>query len=150
MAVQRLNRRDQRTSPRPSGLLGDQIGALNLSSMPLVLGVRSRLRSSADDLDQSEEPMKSILCLPLIVLLIPSAYAASLPGDSTAGKSLHDASCMGCHDTGIYSRTGRVVQSLDALEEQLAGCSHMAQKKFSASETQNLIKYLNDQFYHFD
>jgi len=94
--------------------------------------------------------MKSILCPSLMILLIQSAYAASLPGDSTDGKSLHDASCMGCHDTGIYSRTDRAVQSLDALKEQLAGCSHMAQKKFSASETQNLIKYLNDQFYHFN
>src|SRR5262245_22999633 len=36
---------------------------------------------------------------------------------------------MGCHDTGIYTRTGRIVQSLDALKEQLAGCSHMAQKE---------------------
>jgi len=25
----------------------------------------------------------------------------------------------------------------------------MAKKEFSASETQNIIKYLNDQFYHF-
>ena len=93
--------------------------------------------------------MKSILCPSLMILLIQSAYAASLPGDSADGKSLHDASCMGCHDTGIYSRTDRVVQSLDALKAQLAGCSHMAQKQFSATETQNLIKYLNDHFYHF-
>jgi cytochrome c5 len=84
-----------------------------------------------------------------MLLLIPSAYAASLPGDGSDGKRLHDASCMGCHDTGIYSRTDRVVQSLDSLKEQLAGCSHMAQKKFSASETQKFIKYLNDQFYQF-
>jgi cytochrome c5 len=84
-----------------------------------------------------------------MLLLIPSAYAASLPGDGSDGKRLHDASCMGCHDTGIYSRTDRVVQSLDSLKEQLAGCSHMAQKKFSASETQTFIKYLNDQFYQF-
>jgi hypothetical protein len=84
----------------------------------------------------------------MLLLLIPSAYAASLPGDTSDGKRLHDAN-WGCHDTGIYTRTDRAVQSLDALEEQLAGCSHMAQKKFSASETQNLIKYLNDQFYQF-
>jgi hypothetical protein len=30
----------------------------------------------------------------------PSAYAAALPGDSAEGKRLHDANCMGCHDTG--------------------------------------------------
>ena len=67
--------------------------------------------------------MKGILCVSLLVLLMPSvACAAALPGDSADGKRLHDANCMGCHDTG---------------------------KEFSASETQNIIKYLNDQFYHF-
>ena len=93
--------------------------------------------------------MKSILCASLLILLIPSAYATSLPGDSTDGKRLHDANCMGCHDTGLYIRKNRLIQSLDALKEQLASCSHMAKKEFSASETQNLIKYLNDQFYQF-
>jgi hypothetical protein len=38
---------------------------------------------------------------------------------------------------------------LDALKKQLVGCSHMAKKEFSATETQNIIKYLNDQFYQF-
>jgi hypothetical protein len=56
---------------------------------------------------------------------------------------------VGCHDTGIYTRKERLVQSLDALKEQLASCSHMARKEFSASETQILVKYLNDQFYRF-
>lgn len=93
--------------------------------------------------------MKSILCASLLILLMPSAYAASLPGDSAEGKRLHDANCMGCHDTGIYIRKDRHVQSLDALKQQLAGCSHMAKKEFSAIETQNILKYLNDQFYQF-
>ena len=48
--------------------------------------------------------MKSILCLSLLNLLMPSAYAAELPGDSADGKRLHDANCMGCHDTGVYTR----------------------------------------------
>jgi hypothetical protein len=83
------------------------------------------------------------------MLLVPSAYAAQLPGDDADGRRLHDANCLGCHDTGIYTRKDRLVQSLDALNQQLVGCSHMANKDFSASETQNLIKYLNDQFYQF-
>ena len=48
-----------------------------------------------------------------------------------------------------FPRQGRVVQSIDALKKQLASCTHMANKKFSESETQNLLKYLDDQFYHF-
>jgi cytochrome c5 len=59
--------------------------------------------------------MKSILCVSLLVLLTPTAYAASLPGDSANGKRLYDANCMGCHDTSVLTRKDRVVQSLDAL-----------------------------------
>jgi hypothetical protein len=83
-----------------------------------------------------------------VLLLTPSAYAAEL-GDSADGKRLHDANCMGCHDTGIYTRKDRLIHSLDGLKERLGDCSHMANKEFSTTETQNIIKYLNDQFYQF-
>ena len=93
--------------------------------------------------------MKRILCAALLILLMPSAYAASLLGESAEGKRLYDANCMGCHDTSVLTRRDRLVQSLDALKTQLASCSHMAKREFTASETQDLLKYLNDQFYHF-
>jgi hypothetical protein len=94
--------------------------------------------------------MKSILYASLLILLAPSAYAASLPGDSAEGKRLLEANCMECHQTDVFIRKDRRVQSLDALKEQLAACSHAANVEFSKSEMQSLIKYLNDQFYHFD
>jgi cytochrome c553 len=93
--------------------------------------------------------MRSILGVSLLILLMPSAYATELSGDSADGKRLHDANCMGCHDTGIYIRKDHLIRSLDALKKQLGDCSHMAKKEFSAIETQNIIKYLNDQFYQF-
>ena len=93
--------------------------------------------------------MKSILGVSALMLLIASAYAAELPGASADGKRLHDANCMGCHDTGIYTRKDRLIGSLDALQKRLSDCSHMAKKEFSAIETQNIIRYLNDQFYQF-
>ena len=95
------------------------------------------------------QTIKSVLCLSLLILLMPSAYAASLPGDSADGKRLYDANCMGCHDTSVFTRKDRVIQSLDALKKQLVSCSHAAKKEFSVSELQNLLKYLNDQFYQF-
>jgi mono/diheme cytochrome c family protein len=94
--------------------------------------------------------MKTILCAMLLVLLAPSAHAGSLPGDSAEGKQLFDANCTKCHQTDIFTRDDRKVQSLDALKEQLVACSHAANVEFSASEMQDLLKYLNDQFYHFD
>jgi len=93
--------------------------------------------------------MRSILSVTCLILLLSSAYAAALPGDSAEGKRLHDANCMECHNTDIYARKDRIVQSFDALEKQLVGCTHMAKAELSKSEMQDLLKYLNDQFYHF-
>ena len=92
--------------------------------------------------------LQTILSLSLSILL-SSAYAAPLPGDSAEGKRLYDANCMGCHDTSVLTRKDRTLHSLDALKERLASCTHMASKQFSDGQTQDLLKYLNDQFYHF-
>jgi hypothetical protein len=92
--------------------------------------------------------MKYILCGSLMMLSLPSAYAA-LPGDAIDGQRLHDANCVSCHDTSVYTRANRQIHSLDALKQQLQGCGHMAKKEFSATQTQNIVKYLNERFYHF-
>lgn len=93
--------------------------------------------------------MRSILCVTPLILLMPIAHAAAFPGDVADGKRLHDGACMGCHNTDVYTRKDRVVQSVDALKEQLVSCSHMARAELSTSEMQYLLKYLNEQFYHF-
>ena len=93
--------------------------------------------------------MRIVVCLVSLALAISAASAASLPGDSANGMRLFNANCTGCHDTSVMTRPDRSVQSLDALKKQLAGCAHMANKQFSETETQDLLKYLNDQFYHF-
>ena len=81
--------------------------------------------------------MKSILCASLsMILMMLSAYAASLPGDSADGKRLYDANCMGCHDTGIHTRKDRIVQSLDALEKRVGNCTHAAKKNSPRSADQ--------------
>lgn len=48
-------------------------------------------------------------------------YAAQLPGDSADGSFLHDANCLRCHDTGIYTRKDGRIRSLDTLKGQLIG-----------------------------
>ena len=93
--------------------------------------------------------MKSIMLGASLMLLMPSAHAAPLPGDSANGEHLYAANCVECHDSSVFTRKDRLVQSLDALTKQVANCTHMAKKDFSASETQDLLKYLNDQFYYF-
>jgi mono/diheme cytochrome c family protein len=91
---------------------------------------------------------KSVLMAAALVLLAAGAFAA-LPGDSTEGKRLHDANCTGCHDSGIYTRKTRSVQSMDALKQQLDSCGHATGKELTPAQKQSLIKYLNEQFYQF-
>jgi mono/diheme cytochrome c family protein len=93
--------------------------------------------------------LKTVLCVLLLTLQIPSAYAAELPGDIAEGKRLHDANCKGCHDTSVYTRKDRQVGSLQTLKEQMNSCGHVANKNFSDAEKQSMIKYLNNEFYHF-
>jgi mono/diheme cytochrome c family protein len=93
--------------------------------------------------------LQAWLSVGYIVLLTTGAQAGELPGDSAEGKRLHDANCLSCHDSSVYTRKDRQVGSLNALQEQLANCSHMAKKEFSAKETQDIVKYLNDAFYRF-
>ena len=81
---------------------------------------------------------------------IALAAQAALPGNGAEGKKLHDANCVKCHDTSVYTRKDRHINSLDALNQQLNTCSHGAQVILSDDEQRNIVKYLNEQFYKFN
>ncbi len=92
--------------------------------------------------------MKQFL-LAVTVFAFSAQVFAAVPGDSARGKRLHAAHCAGCHDAGVYTRKDRKITSVAALHEQIGGCSHAAQIKLSVEQQDDLVKYLNDQFYKF-
>lgn len=92
--------------------------------------------------------MRRTIFVLFIMAGIASAHGAT-PGDSAAGKRLHDANCLQCHQPDVYTKKDRSVKSLDELKQQLIGCSHQLQKPFSATDMQNLLKYVNEEFYKF-
>lgn len=72
------------------------------------------------------------------------------------GKQLHDSSCLQCHAslTGgqpdlIYRRADRTVTSLDALGKRVADCMIAADVNWTAEQQQQVVDYLNRQFYKF-
>ena len=89
------------------------------------------------------------LTLTLTLALAAPVTHAAVPGDAAAGQRLHAAHCAGCHDDSVYTRKDRKVRTLDELQTQLQGCSHAAKKEFTAVETQNLLRYLNERYYRF-
>lgn len=89
------------------------------------------------------------LFIALALALAAPAAQAAVPGDAAAGQRLHAAHCGGCHDDGVYTRKDRKVRSLDELQTQLQGCSHAAKQEFTAVETQNLLRFLNERYYGF-
>jgi len=92
--------------------------------------------------------MKLAACT-FLALLMPLAALAAQPGDAAAGKRLYEASCTSCHDSSVFTRQNRRVKSLDALRGQVQACGHMAKQDFSPQQLQDLVKYLNEQFYRF-
>lgn len=78
-----------------------------------------------------------------------AAGAAAASGNAVAGKTLHDANCLSCHDTRVYTRNDRRVNSLDGLMGQIDACEHALNRNFAQSQIDDLVKYLNETYYKF-
>lgn len=97
--------------------------------------------------DRQTRAVKSVLYATVVASMASGALATP-SGDKTDGKRLHEANCVGCHDSSVYTRKTRSVKSLDALKRQLETCGHASSKDLTPIEKQHIIKYLTDAFYH--
>ena len=92
---------------------------------------------------------KAKLLLISLTLGAGSAQAALLPGDAAQGKTVHDEQCVACHDTSVYTRTNRRVQSPEALIGQVNGCVRQTGLKLDRDQINNLVKHLDESYYKF-
>ncbi len=90
------------------------------------------------------------------VFLLAAAATASAAGDPKVGKALHDQQCVSCHarqfggdGSGIYTRSPRLINDKTALAQRVAACAALTGAKWFPEDEQNVVAYLNQQFYKF-
>ncbi|MBI5612741.1 MAG: hypothetical protein HY942_06725 [Gammaproteobacteria bacterium] len=77
------------------------------------------------------------------------AENALLPGNAANGKALHAANCTGCHDSSVYIRKSRRVNSVEGLIGQVNGCNKQLSKNFNRDQINDLVLHLNESYYKF-
>ncbi len=89
-----------------------------------------------------------------LVLLLAAGGAQA--ADLQRGKQLHDANCIRCHasimggnGTAIYTRPDRRIDSLPALEKQVRRCKNSLGISWPDDQVQDVVAYLNKNFYKF-
>ena len=76
--------------------------------------------------------------------------------DPKAGKKLHDAKCIACHQrlvggdgSDIYTRIDRKVQTPKALLQRISACNAQVNAGWFPEEEEHAAAYLNQQYYKF-
>lgn len=86
--------------------------------------------------------MRNIL-LAISLTLVAGAASAQ---DAAA---LVQRDCMSCHGNEVYTRSNRMVSSLDGLRHQIARCHQATGKNWSQADVDAVVAYLNKNFYKF-
>ena len=69
--------------------------------------------------------------------------------DTAKGKELHDAKCMKCHDSSVYTRADRFVADRDALIKQVTRCQLNVGAQWFDEDVAEVVNYLDETFYKF-
>lgn len=78
------------------------------------------------------------------------AGAARGGGDDVPdGAALHTAQCTGCHAAAMYTRTNRIVKSLEELRARGRQCELMAGAAWFDEEVEAVVDYLDATYYRF-
>ena len=84
----------------------------------------------------------------IVVLLLATGMAAGA-ADLEKGDELHFDNCTGCHDSSLYTRDNRNVNSLPRLGAQVRFCRDSLGLTWFDDEVEAVIHYLNHNYYRF-
>jgi mono/diheme cytochrome c family protein len=76
------------------------------------------------------------------------AAPAGAAGDPARGATLHQ-DCLGCHGTELYMPPRAKVKTLSALKKETEKWNDRMNPKFTRQEIEDLVAYLNRDFYKF-
>ncbi len=85
----------------------------------------------------------------ILALAAAPASAALLFGNAAEGKKIYETNCQGCHTASVFTRKDRRVNSIEGLMKQVGFCNHQLKRQLTKDQLDDLVKYLNDDYYHF-
>jgi len=84
----------------------------------------------------------------VLCLLAASAATPALAEPFNA-QAFHEASCTACHDSGVYTRENRRVDSMTRLESQVRMCDANLKTGLFDDDIAALVEHLNTAYYKF-
>ena len=75
----------------------------------------------------------------------PSALEEQL----AEGKELNTDNCTRCHDTSVYTKEDRKVQTLEVLTKRVQACNTKTGAGLDEEELEDLTLFLNTEYYKF-
>jgi hypothetical protein len=78
-----------------------------------------------------------------------SFSALANAADIANGGALHAEKCTACHDSAIYTRENRFVQTLPKLGTQVRFCKDNLGISWFDDEVDDVVEFLNKKYYHY-
>ncbi|MBL4659515.1 MAG: hypothetical protein JKY19_04100 [Alcanivoracaceae bacterium] len=69
--------------------------------------------------------------------------------DTEEGKDMYEEDCTQCHDSSVFTRKDKKVDTFDALKKQVHRCVTSQGYSWFEEDEENVTAYLNDTFYKF-
>lgn len=70
--------------------------------------------------------------------------------EMNSGKAIHDANCISCHDSGVYTRADHKMQDFTQLAAQVRRCDANLGTRLFDEDLVKVTEYLNDTYYKFE
>lgn len=84
----------------------------------------------------------------LLAALLGGISNALTAADAKLGETLTVKHCQQCHQSEVYTRTPRLVQSYGGLLKQVSRCELAQELKWFDEDVENVAAHLNAAYYH--